>query len=158
MDLAEIMSQMPFCRHLGIELTAAANGHAEGHLEFDDHHSSVPGGDVAHGAVVHGLADTVAGAAVISLHHKPTPTIDIRFDHLAPARGDLHAAADVRKDGDTVAVADVEITHESTLVATARGTFKTAGDADGSAWSASQHLADDVDTPAGDGDRTVYDE
>jgi len=150
MELAEIMSQMPYSRHLGIELTEAADGHAEGRLEFEDHHSSVPGGGVAHGSVVHGLADTVAGAAVISLHYKPTPTVDIRFDHLAPARGDLHAVADVRKDGDTVAVADVEITHEDTLVATARGTFKTAGDADGSAWSDSQDLAADIDDSAVD--------
>ena len=138
MDLATLMSQMPYARHLGIEVTAAEDGHAEGRLSFDDHHSSVPGGDVAHGAVVHGLADTVAGAAVISLHHRPTPTVDIRFDHLAPARGNLHAEADVRKDGDTVAVADVTVTHDDTLVAIAKGTFKTAGDADGSAWSASQ--------------------
>lgn len=145
MDLAELMSQMPYCRHLGIEVTAADDGHAEGRLPFDDHHSSIPGGDVAHGAVVHGLADTIAGAAVISLHHRPTPTVDIRFDHLAPARGDLHAEADVRKDGDTVAVADVRVTHDDDLVATARGTFKTAGDADGSAWDASQALADDLD-------------
>jgi uncharacterized protein (TIGR00369 family) len=145
MDLADIMSQMPYCRHLGIEVTDAADGHAEGRLAFDDHHSSVPGGDVAHGAVVHGLADTIAGAAVISLHHQPTPTIDIRFDHLAPARGDLHAEADVRKDGDTVAVADVKITHDDTLVATARGTFKTDGDATGSAWSDSGRLTDNTD-------------
>jgi uncharacterized protein (TIGR00369 family) len=145
MELADIMSELPYCRHLGIEVTHAADGHAEGHLAFDDHHSSVPGGKVAHGAVVHGLADTIAGAAVISLHHRPTPTIDIRFDHLAPARGDLHADADVRKDGDTVAVADVTVTHDDTLVATARGTFKTAGDADGSAWADSANLADDVE-------------
>jgi uncharacterized protein (TIGR00369 family) len=145
MDLADIMSEIPYCRHLGIEVETAADGHAEGHLAFDDHHSSIPGGDVAHGAVVHGLADTVAGAAVISLHHRPTPTIDIRFDHLAPVRGDLHAEADVRKDGDAVAVADVKIRHDDTLVATARGTFKTAGEADGSAWGASTNLADDID-------------
>jgi uncharacterized protein (TIGR00369 family) len=150
MDLAEIMSQMPYSRHLGIELVEAADGHAEARLEFEDHHLSVPGGDVAHGSVVHGLADTVAGAAVISLHYKPTPTIDIRFDHLAPARGNLHAVADVRKDGDTVAVANVEITHDDTLVATARGTFKTGGDADGSAWSDSQQLADDIDPATSD--------
>jgi len=145
MDLADIMSQIPYCRHLGIEVTAAEDGHAEGRLALDDHHSSVPGSDVAHGAVVHGLADTIAGAAVISLHHRPTPTVDIRFDHLAPARGDLHAEADVRKDGDTVAVADVTVTHDDALVATARGTFKTAGDASGSAWDVSDHLADEVE-------------
>lgn len=143
MDLADVMTEMPYCQHLGIEVTAAADGHAEGRLELEDHHSSVPGASVAHGAVVHGLADTVAGAAVISLHYRPTPTIDIRFDHLSPARGDLHAEADVRKDGDTVAVADVRVTHEDALVATARGTFKTTGDTDGSAWANNEHLADD---------------
>ena len=100
---------------------------------------------------MHGLADTVAGAAVISLHHRPTPTVDIRFDHLAPARGNLHAEADVRKDGDTVAVADVTVTHDDTLVAIAKGTFKTAGDADGSAWSASQRLGEELDDETGTG-------
>lgn len=145
MDLADIMTQMPYCRHLGIEVQEAADGHAEGTLTMDDHHSSIPGGGVAHGAVVHGLADTIAGAAVISLHHRPTPTIDIRFDHLAPARGDLDAVADVRKDGSAVAVADVKVKHDGTLVATARGTFKTAGDTDGSAWGGRDDIEDHLD-------------
>ncbi|WP_435344577.1 PaaI family thioesterase [Haloarchaeobius sp. HRN-SO-5] len=135
MTVEAIFDAMPYAEHLGIEVTEAEDGYARGRLELSEEHSSVPGKVIAHGGVVHSFADHVAGAAVISLNFTPTPTIDIRIDHLAPATDDLIAEAEVVDDGATVARVDVEVTDVTgTSVATARGVYKTAGGDDGSAW------------------------
>ncbi|WP_267642169.1 PaaI family thioesterase [Haloarchaeobius amylolyticus] len=135
MTVADIFDAMPYAQHLGIELTDADEGYARGVLELGEEHSSVPGRVVAHGGVVHSLADHVGGAAIISLVHKPTPTIDIRIDHLSPATDDLVAEAEVVRNGGDVATVDItveDVTGQS--VATARGVYKTGGGDGGSAW------------------------
>ncbi|MFC4358377.1 PaaI family thioesterase [Halobium salinum] len=135
MSLAELLSAMPYAEHLGIEVTVAEDGYAEGHLSLADEHSSVPGRRVGHGGVAYSLADTVAGAAVISLHYAATPTVDMRMDYLAPVTDDLHAEAEVVRDGGSVSVADVTLTDAAgTRVAEARGVFKTGGGDDDSPW------------------------
>lgn len=135
MTVNAIFDAMPYAKHLGIEMEAAEDGFARGRLELTQEHSSVPGKVVAHGGVVHSFADHVAGAAVISLNFTPTPTIDIRIDHLAPATEDLVAEAEVVKNGSDIATVDCEVTDVTgTRVATARGVFKTAGGNGGSAW------------------------
>lgn len=103
----------------------------------------MPGREIAHGGVTYALADTVGGAAVISLHHKPTPTVDMRIDYLAPATTDLRAEAEVVRDGRSVSTADVRVEGaDGTHVADARGTFKTGGGEDGGPWGANS--PDDV--------------
>lgn len=135
MSLEEILTRMPFADHLDIEVTEAADGRARATLALSDYHSSVPGRSVAHGGVAYALADTVGGAAVISLHYTATPTIDMRMDYLAPATTDLVAEAEVVRDGGSVAVADVTVSDtDGTSVATARGTYKTSGAAEETAW------------------------
>ncbi|WP_439028622.1 PaaI family thioesterase [Haloarchaeobius sp. DT45] len=135
MTVADIFDAMPYAEHLGIDLTEAADGYARGVLELGEEHSSVPGRIVAHGGVVHSLADHVGGAAIISLVHRPTPTIDIRIDHLAPATDDLVAEAEVVRSGGDVATVDVTVEDVSgNVVANARGVYKTGGGDGGSAW------------------------
>lgn len=135
MSLASFLTQMPYARHLGIEVTEADDGYAEGRLSLEREHSSVPGGGVAHGGVAYSLADTVGGAAVMSLHWAPTPTVDMRIDYLAPGTDDLVAEAEVVRNGDSVAVASVSVRDVTgTHVADARGVFKTGQPDGGSAW------------------------
>lgn len=145
MDVATLFEQMPFAQHVGIEMTAAEDGHAAGHIALGDEHTSSPDNSVAHGGVAYTLADTVGGAAVISRAGKPTPTIDMRIDYLAPGDGDrLEATADLVRFGSSVAVADVTVTDgEGRQIAEARGVYKTGGGEDGNAW--------------GDGDGIPYD-
>lgn len=142
--LCDVLNGMPFAEHLGIEITAAADGTASGRLEFGPEHSSVPGERIGHGGVAYALADTIGGAAVISLEGRPTPTIDMRIDYLAPARTDLFAEAVVRRRGGSVAVADVEVVDENDrAVATARGVYKTGGGDGETPWT---HDTDGTDT------------
>lgn len=147
MDVAGMFDVMPFAEHLGIEVTEAENGHAEGRLELEAVHSSNPDTLVAHGGVAYALADTVAGAAVISESGGISPTIDMRIDYLAPATGgELHAEADVARSGNSVATADVTVTDgEGRDVAQARGVFKTGGGDGTTAWDQGAERSDTSD-------------
>lgn len=135
MTVADLLNAMPFADLLDIDVVEAADGRAVAELPLLEEHSSVPGRTVAHGGLTYALADTVGGAAVTSLHHKPTPTVDMRIDYLAPATEDLRAEAEVARDGQSVATVDVHVEDvDGTHVADARGTYKTGGGEDGGAW------------------------
>jgi uncharacterized protein (TIGR00369 family) len=141
-DITDIMEYIPFARHLGIEVIDAEEGYAEGQLELTDNLSSNPGHLIAHGGVAFALADTVGGAAVVSLNYTVTPTIDMRIDYLNPATTDLIAEAEVIRNGDSVAVADIDIRDQNdTEIATARGVYKTGGHDGESAWTGSEDVS-----------------
>jgi len=135
-EAEELFSQLPFVERLGIEMESAGDGRAVGTLELEDGHSSVPWKTVAHGGVTYSLADTVGGAAVYSLHPKPTPTIDMRIDYLAPGTDRLRAEAEVVRDGGSVAVVSVDVTDDDgEAVADARGVYKTGGGDGETTWT-----------------------
>ena len=127
MDIEAFFEEMPFADLLGVEVTEAANGHAEGYLEMREELSWNADRLMAHGGVTFTLADTVGGAALVSEVDQPVPTIDMRIDYLDAGTGDLRAEADVVRVGGDVGTVDVEIYEEedSTLVADARGVYKT---------------------------------
>jgi uncharacterized protein (TIGR00369 family) len=140
MDVESMFEHMPFNREVGIEITHAVDGHAEGRIELEDRHSSSPLTQVVHGGVTYALADTVGGAAVVSAVEDITPTIDMRIDYLAPGTGEvLLAEADCTRVGESVATVDVVVTDGGgERLATARGTYKTGGDSSDSAWDAEE--------------------
>ncbi|WP_418281320.1 PaaI family thioesterase [Halorubrum sp. DTA98] len=137
--ILDYFNRSPYREHLDIEVTAAADGHAEGELSFAEKHSSSRNRDVGQGGVAFSLADSVGGAAATSLVGVPTPTIDFRIDYLAPATTDLVATAAVVRDGRETAVVDVEVVDiDGTDVALGRGVYKT-GDLPGDApWDIDQ--------------------
>lgn len=135
MELTELFNEMPFGKLLGIEVTVARDGHAEARLPFGDDLRSNPYGGVAHGGATYSLADTVGGAAVMSLTEDVCPTIDMRIDYLAPVKTDLHASADVIRHGSSVAMARADVEDaDGTQVATAQGIYKTGGQGKQTAW------------------------
>ncbi len=126
MDIKEFFENMPFADLLGIEVTTAADGHAEGHLEMEQELSWNEDRMMAHGGVTFTLADTVGGAALVSVVDQPVPTIDMRIDYLEAGTGDLRAEADVTRNGGDVGTVDVEVyAEDGTRVADARGVYKT---------------------------------
>jgi uncharacterized protein (TIGR00369 family) len=126
MDIAEFFETMPFADLLGVEVTEAADGHAEGHVEMRPDLSWNSDRQMAHGGVTFTLADTVGGAALVSVVDQPVPTIDMRIDYLEAGTGDLYAEADVVRCGGDVGVVDVLVTDaEGTELADARGVYKT---------------------------------
>ncbi|WP_246984523.1 PaaI family thioesterase [Halorientalis marina] len=147
MDVKEVFSYMPFTNLVGIDITAVDEGYAEGEVEMREELASVPGGGVAHGGVTYSLADTVGGAAVISLTRDVAPTIDMRMDYLAPATDDLFAEAEVIRKGGSVAVASIDVYDVADHhVATARGVYKTGGDSEGTPWLRDDEPEEDAET------------
>ncbi|MCU4719567.1 PaaI family thioesterase [Halapricum hydrolyticum] len=136
MDPVELFNEMPFTQLLGIELTAAEDGHAEGRLHVTDDHTTNPETGVVHGGATFALADSVGDAAVVSLTGELVPTIDMRIDYLAPATTDVYAVADVLRHGGSLAVAEVELFDDSeTHLATAHGVYKTDGASESGVWN-----------------------
>jgi len=130
-----LQDRMPYAELLDIELVEAADGHAVGRMPMTPDHSSSTGTLIAHGGATYSLADTVGGAAVISMTDRATPTVDMRIDYLAPVTSDLRAEADVVRFGGSLALARVEVyDEEDTHVATAHGTYKTGGSNEGTPW------------------------
>lgn len=126
MDIEAFFEGMPFASMLGVEVTEAADGHAEGYLEMRDELSWNQDKLMAHGGVTFTLADTVGGAALVSVVDQPVPTIDMRIDYLSAATGDIRAEADVVRVGGDVGTVDVEVfSEEDELLADVRGVYKT---------------------------------
>jgi len=126
---------MPFAQLLGLELVEVGEGRAVGRMPMTDAHSSREGALIAHGGATYALADTVGGAAVMSVTDSVTPTVDMRIDYLAPVTRDVRAEAEVVRSGGALAVVRVEVyDDEDTHVATAHGTYKTDGPDGGTVW------------------------
>ena len=128
MDIEAFFEGMPFADMLGVEVTEAADGHAEGYLEMCEELSWNEDRVMAHGGVTFTLADTVGGAALVSVVDQPVPTIDMRIDYLDAGTGDLRAVADTVRVGGDVGTVDVDVygVDDSTHLASARGVYKTA--------------------------------
>ena len=126
MDIEAFFENMPFADLLGVEVTTVDDGHAEGHIEMREDLSWNEDRVMAHGGVTFTLADTVGGAALVSLVDQPVPTIDMRIDYLEAGTGDLRAEADVVRQGGDVGVVDVDVyAEDGAHVADARGVYKT---------------------------------
>jgi len=127
MDVDTFFEEMPFADLLGVEVTEVADGHAEGRIEMRPELSWSDETVMAHGGVTFTLADTVGGAALVSIVDQPVPTIDMRIDYLEAGTGDLRAEADVVRCGDDVGVVDVDVyaVDGDAHVADARGVYKT---------------------------------
>lgn len=141
MDLADLFGRLPFVEHMGFEVVEAGDGYAEVEVEMVDEYSSNPSRHVAHGAVPYALADTAGGAAVVSLTHGPSPTVDMRIDYLEPMTDDARAEAEVTRLGQSTAVVDAVVLQDDTEIALARGVYK-AGEVESGTphdWSASEY-------------------
>ncbi len=126
MDMETFFEEMPFAAMLGVELLEADDGYARGRLPMREELSWNPDELMAHGGVTFTLADTIAGAALVSLVEQPVPTIDMRIDYLDAARGDLDAEAEVVRVGGDVGVSEATVTDEAgTDIARAVGVYKT---------------------------------
>ena len=126
MDIEEFFETMPFADLLGVEVTEADDGHAEGRIEMREELSWNAERQMAHGGVTFTLADTVGGAALVSLVDQPVPTIDMRIDYLSAGTGDLRAVADVVRLGGDIGVVDVDVfAEDDERVAQVRGVYKT---------------------------------
>ena len=85
--LGQVMSALPYCRAMGIEVAAAGPGWAELVLPYRADLVGDPATGVLHGGAVSALMDTVCGTAVV-VHPQGglgTATLDLRIDYLRGA-------------------------------------------------------------------------
>ena len=106
------LSGSPFRLHLGIEVAALTDGHAELVLPFSEAVCTM--GDVVHGGAISALIDTAATAAAWAGAEVPenvrgsTVALDVVF--VAAARSsNLTAEADVIKRGKNLCYCDVVV-------------------------------------------------
>jgi uncharacterized protein (TIGR00369 family) len=132
MDLDDIRRLMetasPYNRFLGIRVETLGQGRALLWLTPRPEFVGDPRRGSIHGGVLSALADTAAGAAAWSTLEPledAVSTVDLRIDYLAPAtvNDDLRAEAQVRRKGNRVCHAGVEITQGGTLIALGTGVF-----------------------------------
>jgi len=81
-----------------------------------------------HGGPIAAVIDTVGDFALVMLLGRPLPTINFRVDYLRPAIDTaLVVTANVRRNGKTVGVVDVDVANEKgQLLAIGRATYATA--------------------------------
>lgn len=85
-------------------------------------HSENPG--FFHGGILMSAADIAGHAAIAAAQLGKAPTVNLSIEFLRPAPvGELILNATVRKMGQTLSRADIEILAQEKLVAIARGTF-----------------------------------
>lgn len=141
------MNDTPLVKLLGIEVTVATEGYAEGTLAWSEDILSSPHGEVIHGGATYALADTVGGAAVMSKSGRVSPTVDMRMDYLAPATSDLHCEADLLRHGGSLATVRANVYDiADDLVATVHGTYKISGQGDETPWAPRESDTDSSDT------------
>ena len=79
-----------------------------------------------HGGLIAAIIDICGHAAVAVNTGRVSPTIDLRIDYIAAARGDLKAIGRAIRIGRSIGRADVEVRDGSgRLIATGRGAFST---------------------------------
>jgi uncharacterized protein (TIGR00369 family) len=118
----------PFWDHLGCTLLAAEPGRATVRFPNRPEHgrSSNTGDGTAHGGAIASLVDMAASCALLTVlaEQEGRTTIDLAVHFLAPGRGELTAAATVRRRGGRTAVIDIEVAgSDERLVALGRAVF-----------------------------------
>ncbi len=125
MNYQELLSKRnasnKFMDLVGIKITEMEPGYAAGEITLTEHHRNVIGS--VHGGCIFTLADTVSGAAAISMGYRAT-TISSDFHFLSPALTcqKLISSARLIKDGKTIGVYDVDVRDENGKLLS-KGTF-----------------------------------
>lgn len=122
--------QIPFNRHLGMQVVSLGDGEARLEIPFREEFIGDPFRPALHGGVISTLLDTCGGAAVfttLSDVRDRTSTVDLRIDYLRPGRKEkLVSEARIVRAGNRVAVVDVIAFHpddKENPVATGTGVY-----------------------------------
>lgn len=125
----QIMSGLPHCRAMGMELLESADGRAVLRLPYSKMLIGDPKTGVISGGAVTALLDTCCGSAVMSSGPglQSTATLDLRIDYMRPATPELPliATAEVYRVTRTIAFVRALAHHDdpNKPVASAAGAF-----------------------------------
>ena len=118
----------PFHQWLGLSVLDVGADYVEIAATWRPEWIVNPEGQYIHGGILAALVDLGADMSLYSRIGKGVPTIDLRVDYHAPARGNLRVVGKVVRFGKRVSSAQAEVfDRDGRLVASGRGVFHTGG-------------------------------
>lgn len=125
-DINALIKARPFHQWLGLDVTDVSEGRVEITAQWRPEWVVNPEGNYIHGGILAALVDLGADWALFSHTRRGVPTIDLRVDYHAPARGNLRVVGTVVKVGRRISSAEARVFDESgKLVASGRGVYQT---------------------------------
>ena len=125
-EINALIQSRPFHQWLGLEVTDVGEGHVEITAQWRPEWIVNPEGNYIHGGILASLVDLGADWALFSHTGRGVPTIDLRVDYHAAARGNLRIVGTVLKAGRKISSAEAKVFDESgKLVASGRGVNQT---------------------------------
>ena len=125
-ELNKLLLSRPFHQWLGLSVLDVGEGYVDIAAKWRPEWIVNVEGQYIHGGILAALVDLGADMSLYSFTKRGVPTIDLRVDYHAPARGDLKVAGRVVKYGKRVACAQAEVFDgDGKLVASGRGVFHT---------------------------------
>ena len=125
-EINALIQSRPFHQWLGLEVTDVGEGHVEITAQWRPEWIVNPEGNYIHGGILASLVDLGADWALFSHTGRGVPTIDLRVDYHAAARGNLRIVGTVLKAGRKISLAEAKVFDESgKLVASGRGVYQT---------------------------------
>lgn len=121
-----LIKARPFHQWLGLEVTAVSEGYVEITAQWRPEWIVNPEGNYIHGGILASLVDLGADWSLFSHTGRGVPTIDLRVDYHAAARGNLRVVGKVLKYGRRISSAEATVFDESGKpVASGRGVYQT---------------------------------
>ena len=125
-EINALIQSRPFHQWLGLEVTDVGEGHVEITAQWRPEWIVNPEGNYIHGGILASLVDLGADWALFSHTGRGVPTIDLRVDYHAAARGNLRIVGTVLKAGRKISSAEAKVFDESgKLGASGRGVYQT---------------------------------
>lgn len=115
--MAKVIANMPFTKHLAMELDEGGDGWARVRMHYQDENSTA--GKALHGGAIASLIDTTGAMAAWTTSQIATPayfgsTVGVNVNYLSGAIGeDILAEGRVLKRGKEIIYSDVRVTNEA---------------------------------------------
>ncbi len=112
-----LAKEMPFYKHLGINLRNLGPGRAEIEVKVGKHLTQ--SGGVAHGGVAAALVDSAVGLALCTMlrSRELITTVELKVNFIAPAKpGLLRASGNILHKGKRIAVGEAEVRDSSRML------------------------------------------
>jgi len=121
-----LIKSRPYHQWLGIEVISVSEGQIEITARWREEWVVNPDRNYIHGGILAALVDLGADWSFYFHTRQGVPTIDLRVDYHAPARGNLRVVGTVLKYGQRISSAEAKVfDSDGQLVASGRGTFQT---------------------------------
>lgn len=125
--LLQLLERPRYHQFLNLSLETVEEGHIRIRLPYREEFLGDEADSYIHGGVIAALIDIAGDFALITLHGKGLPTVDLRIDYLRPARKeDLIATATIVKNGRSLGISDIVVENEAgQKIAVGRALYST---------------------------------